>query len=526
MMFLKYKFNIYQVLVIITFVVTVFFFYTNPDQFVSDNSLFYPVVAENIWSTGISTFNGYIETNGYQPLWMFVSVVSVAISSFFSFDLLMTIGFFYHLFLLGAIVIIYKMAKQWPFYNPHVVSLVLIFMFISNGVLHNMESAMALFFVLLTLYYALKIDIISKKSFFIFGLLLGLVFLSRLDLLFFGVILSTYLIFRYHSTIVKDPIVLIFLLFGLTLVVLPYLIHNITTFGHWLPISEQLSGELPTLSYAWANIYPYGAVSLLIALVEWGIAWTARIREAKVIILIMSISTILQITYVAFFQHPQSWYFITGFINFAVIFGYLLHKINIKWLTNIAFLSLVVVTMGTTYLKTISNYALSAHVLRLYQDKVGTAPWIFSKESEAKRLAKEFRQKLSKKATIFTWYNPGSLAYYGKFHVFSAADMSNGLIGNHLYDNKMIADGVKNTFKKYNIQYTMVLLTKDKHKWYSSLEYIPEEGNRTTIKIYAKQNMKVCGQMKFNNDMNNTNIIYSENIAVAAFKIENIKECE
>ena len=517
--------RIMKPLVIFTFLLSILLYYSNPDQFISDNSLFYPVVAENIWTTGISTFNGYIETNGYQPLWMLASVLSVGISSLFSFDLLMTIGFFYHLFLLGSIILIYKMAKAWPFYNPHVVSVVLIFMFISNGVLHNMESAMALFFVLLTLDTVLKMESVNTKNFFIVGLLFGLTFLSRLDLIFFDVVLLTYLFFRQRENIAKKPWVIILLLLGVMVVLLPYLLHNITTFGHWLPISERLSQGLPSLSYAWANIYPYGAVSLVIAMIEWGIAWTARTREARAIILIMSISTILQIIYVAFFQHPQSWYFITGFINFAIIIGYLLKKFNIIWLTNISFILLVLVTIGTSYLKTISNFALSAHVLKLYQDKVGTAPWIFDRDSEQKKLAKEFRKKLSKHATIFTWYYPGSLAYYGKFHVFSAAGVSDGLIANHRYDNEIVKNGIWDTFKKYNVEYITVLLTQTKQKWYSSLEYIPDD-NETTIKIYAKQNPQVCGKIHFFTDENNANIIYSEGVNVAAFKIKDMKRCD
>ena len=291
-----------KILVLLTFLISIFLFYSNPDQFVSDNSLFYPVVAENIWTTGVSTFNGQIETYGYQPLWMLVSVLSVALSSFFALDTLMVIGFFYHLFLAGALIVVFKIAKRWEFFSAPVVALIFIFMFISNGVLHNMESAMALFFVLLSIYHALSIKKLTPQNMFILGLLVGLTFLSRLDLIFFGLITTFYTLFIFRKEVFQKPLLLLFYFFGVVLVVLPYLLYNELHFGALLPILGRLAEGFPTLSYAMENIYPYGTVSLGIAVLEWAIAWTAKTKQAREIILIMSLSTIFQIIYVAFFN--------------------------------------------------------------------------------------------------------------------------------------------------------------------------------------------------------------------------------
>ncbi len=519
--------NLFKVSVGVVFIVAILLFYSNPDQFVSDSSLFYPVVAENIWTTGVSTFNGYIETNGYQPLWMLVSVVSIAISSLFSIDVLMTIGFFYHLFLLGAIVIIYQMARKWPFYNPNVVSLVLVFMFISNGVLHNMESAMALFFVLLTLHYALSIKEVTSKTLFLFGLLVGLTFLSRLDLIFFGLIVTGYLFFVWRKALSASFMSIAGYLLGLLLVTLPYLVYNLATFDHILPMFARLDEGVPTLSYAWANIYPYGAVSLVIAMVEWGIALTARTREARVIILVMSISTIFQIAYVAFFQHPQSWYFITGFINFAVIMGYLLQKFQIRWLSTMVFAGLVVVTIGSAYLKTVSNYALSAHVLRLYQDKVGTAKWTFSEVSEKRKFIEVLQKVLPSNATVMTWYFPGSLAYYGKMKVFAANGLSNGILSNNIYDRALLQNGVEQSLKSYGLQYTILPFSRGNVLWYGRLGYRMLDDNESALLFYSKLSSDVCAMMQYSQDDKIIEVPsnYSATGVVGVFPVKKMVEC-
>ena len=490
-----------KIVLVLSFFIAIILFYSNPDQFVSDNSLFYPVVAENIWTTGVSTFNGYIETNGFQPLWMLFSVLAVGISDVTGLDLLVTIGMFYHLFLAGAIVLIFKIAKRWNFFSAPVVSVVLIFMFVSNGVLHNMESALALFFVLLSLYYALSMVAPSSRQFFLFGVLLGFTFLSRLDLVFFTMILTSYVLFQHRQAVKEKPLLLLALFFAIALVVTPYLVYNITHFAHWLPVSEQLSQGFPTLAYAWENIYPYGAVSLLIAIVEWGIAWTARTREARAIILIMSLSTVFQVIYVAFFQHPQSWYFITGFINFAVIIGYLLKKIDFVWLTRSAFALLVVVTIGSAYLKTVSNYALSAHILRLKQDKVGKAGLFFTEKSEKRKYAEDVKKILSEDTTVIVGHSPGTLAYYAKLKVFAANGLSNGLIQNTQYDQALIDQGIKKVIEKYKIQYLIVPLSRGAVLWYDRVGFDKtKEGYK--VMLYSKILSNTCAILKYRDDEN------------------------
>ena len=516
----------YKLIVIFIFLIAAGLFYSNPDQFLSDNSLFYPVVAQNIVNHGMSSFNGYIETNGFQPLWMLFSVLAVTISHLFDVDLLVTIGVFYHLFLAGAIVIVFKMSERWSFFSGPIVSIIFIFMFIANGVLHNMESAMALFFVLLTIYYALSVKHLTSKSMLILGLLVGVTFLSRLDLIFFGMITTFYTLYIYRKELFSSPTILLFYLLGFILTTTPYFIYNEMRFGDLLPISDSLANGFPTLSYAMSNIYPYGTVSLAIAFIEWGVAWTAKTRKARELILIMSLSTIFQIVYVAFFQHPQSWYFITGFVNFAVIIGYLLQRINYVWLTRTAFVGLIVVTIGSAYLKTVSDYALSAHVLHLKADKVGRAAWNFSNISQKLQYAEDIKKVLPKGTTVTVGYFPGALAYYAKLKVFASNGLSNGLIANTIFDEMLAKEGIEKTFQKYNITHHILPLTLGPVKWYSNLGFSTSGKNNYIVMLYSKVDKDVCGVMRYHDlNVSKAHLGYASTGYAGIFPTTEIVEC-
>ena len=132
-------------------------------------AFFYIVIAQYFLDTGLSTFNGYIETNGYHPLWQLITVVAIGISRITSLDPLVVVGLFYHMFIAGSIYILHKINKVIHLYSLSIVSMILIFLFIANGTLQNMESAVALFFVLYTLYAVITIDHLSIRNFLSLG---------------------------------------------------------------------------------------------------------------------------------------------------------------------------------------------------------------------------------------------------------------------------------------------------------------------------------------------------------------------
>ena len=75
-----------KILVVSVFLITVILYHISPSQYISDDSIFYLVIAEYIVESDFSSFNGYISTNGYHPLWMLFNVLSIKIGTFLNIE--------------------------------------------------------------------------------------------------------------------------------------------------------------------------------------------------------------------------------------------------------------------------------------------------------------------------------------------------------------------------------------------------------------------------------------------------------
>ena len=497
-------------IVIFTFLGSMGLYYSNPDQFVSDDSLFYVVIAQNILDTGLSTFNGYIETNGYHPLWQVLSVFGVAISRLLSLDPLIGVGFIYHIFMAGSLYLVYKIEKVVHFFSFPIVSMIFIFLFIANGTLHNMESAVALFFVLYTLYFGIKIDHPNSKQFFIFGLILGLTFLARLDLVFFGIIIALYVMYRYRKSFISKPKYFVYFIIGGLLTVIPYFIYNMYTFGSIAPVSGALKSSFPIVNFSLTKIFPYGIVSILFSLVALILAYKVSSKKIKFLLVTLSVATIMHALYLAMFQFPMSWYFITGYVTMAFVIGYFLQKINYLKLTYLSLIVLLVAIFVTSYMKTISNYTLSQHFL-------GNGKLLYSKESRKKLFGEAFRKGLPENTTVFSWDLPGALAYYGKLRVFSA----DGLITNKEYQIELAKDGARTVFEKYKIQYIISPYKGIEWMWYDGMLFSPLENNNYQFTIYSRLYHKKSGSLILNEGdiVLNTSAIFNDLTTIGTFKI-------
>ena len=471
-------------IVIFTFLGSIGLYYSNPDQFVSDDSLFYVVIAQNILDAGLSTFNGYIETNGYHPLWQLLNVFGVAISRFLSMDPLIGVGFIYHLFMAGSIYLVYKIEKIVHFFSFSIVSMIFIFLFIANGTLQNMESAVALFFVLYTLYFSIKTDNPNAKNFFIFGLILGLAFLARLDLVFFGIIVVFYIILKYWKKFISEPKLFIYFIVGGLIIVIPYFIYNEITFGSIAPVSGALKSSFPTIEFSLKNIFPYGLISIIFSVLALFIWLKTSSKKVKFILFTLASATIIHSIYLAMFQFPMSWYFITGYVTIALVIGYMVQKINTPTVTYVFLAISIVSIFVTAYMKTISNYTLSQHLL-------ANAQLIYSKESRKKLFGGDLKKDLPPNATVFTWDLPGALAYYGKLKVFSA----DGLITNKVYQEELADIGAEKVFDKYGIQYITVQLTEGKWLWYDGMLFEPLKDGKYRFTFYSRLLHKKSGTL-------------------------------
>jgi len=474
-----------KTVIIIVFIVSAIFYHSSPSQYISDDSIFYLVIAQNIIEKGISTFNGYIETNGYHPLWMIFNIISIKLSSFLNIEPLNIIGFIYQLFFAGALYFLFKLENILKTFSAFSASLILIFLFISNGALHNMESALALFFVLFTLYFLITKNNPSEKTFFLFGVLLGLTVLSRLDLIFFGLLTSIFILIIYRKKIISSPVLLIYFTAGGLLVIIPYLIYNQISFGGLTPISGALKSTFPHIKFTLGNIFPYGIISSFFALIAFIIGVMTKSYKTKVIFFILSLSTMIHVSYLFMFQDAMTWYYITGFLIMSLVIGYVIFQLNIKPLSYFFGLFMIILIIATSYIKGISDYTLSTHLLHGKQLN-------YSHQSQMKIFSKMLKQKLPINANVFTWDVPGVLAYYGGFKVFSA----DGLITNKIYQKELVEQGAMKIFQRYNINYILVPLTTTVARYYDGMVFEPLEKDNYLITIYSRLYHKEVGKIK------------------------------
>ena len=481
---MKY-FTLDKIVIIVVLIISSIFYHISPSQYISDDSIFYLVIAKHIVEDGFSTFNGYIETNGYHPLWMIFNIISIKLSSFSNIEPLNIIGFIYQIFFTMSIYFLFKIEDILKTFSAFSASLILIFLFIANGALHNLESSLALFFVIYTLYYILIQEIPFKKTFFLIGILLGLTVLSRLDLIFFGLIVVIYILIKYKTKFISFPLNLLYFMAGGLLVVVPYFIYNQISFGGLTPISGALKSTFPHIKFTLSNIFPYGIVSVFFALIAFIIAVLTKLQNTKVIFYILSLSTMFHVLYLFMFQHSMTWYYITGFLTISLVVGYIILKLNSKLLLYLFGLFMITIIVVTSYIKGISDYTLSVHILQGKQLN-------YSKESQMKIFSKKIKEKLPLNASIFTWDSPGILAYYGGFRVFSA----DGLITNKIYQKELVEEGAIKVFKKYDINYILVPLSKKVVKYYDGIKFEPLKKDNYLITIYSRLYHKEVAKLK------------------------------
>ncbi len=208
----------------------------NALDYVSDDFLYYLVIAKNLATGHGSTFNRILPTNGYQPLWEAI----LTIEQLFSPTLLQTELFIAICTLASGIVVLYlsrRLLRGYSIPEP-IASLIAIFVawIALNLSAGGMETILA---IPSMLWFAVLIKEEADRSQnepFRLGLVFSLTTLSRLDAGFFGVMLlgSALMISKTRKQLKAAD--LIPFLAGLIPLV-AYLISNIVVFGGILPIS-------------------------------------------------------------------------------------------------------------------------------------------------------------------------------------------------------------------------------------------------------------------------------------------------
>ncbi len=180
--------------------------YNLPNRwFIRDDAYYYYKVAQNISEGHGSTFDGIHPTNGYHPLWMLVCIPIFALARY---DLILPLRVLVLVtgaLQLGTAILLYRLiratisapvamlaALYWSFDSTIQVELY------KTGV----ESSVALFSIMLLLTLTLRLERtwrtrkVSPRQIALLGVVAALAVFSRLDLIFFALIMGIWIVLR------------------------------------------------------------------------------------------------------------------------------------------------------------------------------------------------------------------------------------------------------------------------------------------------------------------------------------------
>lgn len=241
-----YSHKLEAILIISLLIAASGFWINHPRLFIADDIYFYLEIARNLAQGKGQTFNEIYSTNGFHPLWLYLLmiwdkallVVNPEVLKSASHPLPLSLALLW-----GTAGVLWKVAKLQRL-NPAILILPLVGYLCFFGHLYS-EVHLYVFLLSLLIYFLEIGKYQSARDGFIFGLLIGLTFLARLDLAFVLLGLIITLWWRCNRSTY-----LIWVLAGAASSVAPYLTANLFFFDSLLPVSGWLKSSFP-------QIYPF-----------------------------------------------------------------------------------------------------------------------------------------------------------------------------------------------------------------------------------------------------------------------------
>ena len=250
---------------------------------IPDDSAYFFRIAENIAAGKGSTFDGITRTNGYQPLWL-VSLLPISFAVKKSPETMTRVYLVFQLLIvLGAGLLFFDYHRR--VFSPiigiaaSVLFVLLVFFQSATG----METGVLMLMIGVLFFVGWRMAVFDRDAWLppvIFGVLLGLTMLARLDLVVLGAAVCGFCVFqaitlRGHRRAAVKRLALI--LAAASMTVLPYLIFNKLAFGSIVPISGIIKSSFPHVSWQPDKIRSVGAVNLVFVVFAVGyLAWALR----------------------------------------------------------------------------------------------------------------------------------------------------------------------------------------------------------------------------------------------------------
>ncbi len=235
---------------------------------VPDDASYYFEIADNVAAGEGFTFDRLVETNGYQPLWLYLLALLCRIVPAGPGTMVRLVAMIQIIMSGAAGLVLYRLLKRTVSSPAAFAGGAFFAAFVLAPVVNGMESA------LLALLLVLLADRAARSGYpdrcgdgesFRVGLLLGLAVLARLDTAFLCI--STAILLLAGSTARgagrRRLTALAMTALGASLVIVPYLVYNALRFGSPMPISGLLKSSFPSPSFDAAMLPEPGPIGLL-----------------------------------------------------------------------------------------------------------------------------------------------------------------------------------------------------------------------------------------------------------------------
>ncbi|HMS64848.1 MAG TPA: hypothetical protein PKD83_06285 [Ignavibacteria bacterium] len=439
-----------------------FVFFSNVRELISvipDDSSYYLKIAKNFSEGAGFSFDGINSTNGFQPLWQIVLIPFFYFVKTSPENYLRAILIFQIILMSVSFVVFYNTLSK--FFKIKIISAfaVCFIVFVFFNSVNGMETSLMVFLISVVFSASVNFNIFtdSKRSReFIWGMSLGFLILSRLDLIFFAVSFILLILFitdNFKAGLIKILIVIS----GMMIIISPYLLYNYINFGSVIPISGYLKNGFPDsgfrekISYILKYRETYFQLISMIYIV-WFLFNFKKIKHWKnyiysLFIAVLSLTNLFLFIYMIFLLNWVIfyWYFIPYSLFFSLFICMPLNYITDIKLKRIG--NLIVYS----FLIFITFYWGNKIYHNFNADNISTS----NNWNIESYIASQWAKQNTDPSDVFAMKDAGHFGFFSKRNTINLDGLVNNFEYQNILYNKQLNDYLKSNNVKYFVQHAI-----------------------------------------------------------------------
>lgn len=465
-----------------------------PLPFFLDDALFYPQIAYNIVTTGVSTFNGITLTNGYHPLWMLVNIIVMAAAGANKHRALRILAAV-EIVILVAMVFYFVRLMDGLSLRSRAAGVSIILLMVCTGLFGLETHLSALMIVLFQLQLLDSVESDAREHWLWLGAVAALLILTRLDNGFLVVASVAVLAMRYGVRGFAGRCVWIAVpLLGL---VGPYMAYNQIIYGHVVPISGEIKTGFPHLTLRLSYLGTLGEATAVIGLAGLVYANLEFVSEReKLLLRAMGVGALLQSTYILLFSRDSTtrsfWYYMIGIFDAALLANIAVSALVgnpkrgkvFRGATATACALLALAAVARAWLKAFGFNVnlLNPQAINTYDPRRPGFQYL---------VADWMNQHLPPGSVVLAVDFPGALAYMTNFKIIAL----DGLTNDFNYEHEIVRDGINAYITRHGVQYYFGPITEPGSELEYGMVFSRGKEHSQTMNVHAPLTRRSAGIM-------------------------------